>query len=80
MVCHSTRLTAATQGHGAEAKREQHSAWGQTAFPQPCEVVLGGSAHYDALGLCAGLPGVSHGAPGNTASGMARGPRFVKTC
>ena len=79
MACHSARLTAETQGHGVEAEREQRSAWGQTVLPQPCEVVLGGSAHDDAPGLCAGLPGDSHGAPGNTASGMVRGPGFVKT-
>ena len=79
MACHSARLTAETQGHGAEAEREQRSAWGLMVLPQPCEVVLGGSAHDDAPGLCAGLPGDSHGAPGNTASGMVRGPGFVKT-
>lgn len=79
MVCHSARLTAETQGHGAEAMRAQPSPWDRTALLQPRMVVLQGTVHEDVPGLHAGSLESVTGYLAAQASGMACGPRCVQT-
>ena len=79
MVCHNARLTAETQGHGAEAMRAQPSAWDQTALLQSRMVVLQGTVREDTPGLRAGFRESVTGYLAAQASGMARGPRCIQT-
>lgn len=60
-------------GHGTEATRAQPSPWGQAALLQPHVVVLHGTAHEGAPGLCAGSRDSVTGAPSSTS--VQHGPR-----
>lgn len=79
MVCQSARLTAETQGRGAGATRVQPSPWGQAALLQPRMVVLHGTVHGGAPGLCAGSRDSVTGHLAAQASSMVRDPRCIQT-